>query len=334
MLKSQRQKLKVLSKQTADKVFSLLLELNQTNDEPMDLCCLYKAPMMLVSNNETEKANRILDEIRKNNMQGDGDFLTNSSKKSVKPEYEHFWCYINGWIIRAAYALGRRDIINQSLPFVLRYYDNEFGVFVTNRNHYCDVLTNAHLGLVCLEQHHMKQALNAGYYLTKMIDNQPELSKGFYLTSTKNCDVLTESEVATSPFAKVSPQEPFQLYFMIGYPIAYLSMLYQYTCHVDFLEAAKKYANFAITCSPHIEHSDFSHKVAWSLACLYPYSQNDQYLELCHDIIEHFIANRSANGLWHEKDYYTALDQSAEISYWFNEIDKILSSQQRRPIAW
>ena len=150
-----------------------------------DLCCYYKAPMMLLAGGRRKEADALLNVIVTKFMQEEGDFKSSVVLKSIKPEYSEFWIYTNGWILRAANQLRKREMLEAGLAYTDRYRQVETGGFLTHRidsqDGVTDVLTTAHFGLFHLEAGREDIARQAGGYLCRVISKQPDLTDGLYI---------------------------------------------------------------------------------------------------------------------------------------------------------
>ena len=296
-----------------------------------DLCSYYKLPMMLVSAQNYKAANTVLTYIKLHFMTPEGDFLTTNNAKSIKPEYAEFWCYTNGWVVRAAQACQRHDITTPALNYIKKYQLSEHQGFITHsfdKNYSdttTDVLMAAHVGLIHLEGKRLDMAINLGDYLCFAFNKQPSIDSKLYLRMDQD-NVITKYSDEISPFMVVEKSEPNQLYFMVGYPIAYLTLLYEESREKKYLHFAKQYADFALGCNQDLTNSNFSHKLAWSLSILYRNIHDDRYLKAIEAISNHFLRIQGQEGIWYfEDDINTAIDQSAEITGWLIETNKNLA---------
>ncbi|CAF1649116.1 unnamed protein product, partial [Didymodactylos carnosus] len=195
----------------------------------------------------------------------------------------------------------------------------------TNNNGITDILTTAHFGLLQLEDGNIGRAVKAGNYLLKVFEKQPDLTKGLYLRLNKNNELITDYSVEMSWAYIVKKVETEQPYFMIGYPIAYLTLLYEKTGNTNFLKSAKDYMNFALSCNEHIYSSSMSHKLAWAAALLLKHDDNfvQHYLTTVEKIANHFMSQQSEQGML-PGSIDTSYDQSAEVACYFLEIVNIL----------
>jgi hypothetical protein len=294
-----------------------------------DLACYYKSPMMFITANKIESAQLVLKYIQEKFMLKEGDFTTNSYLKSINPIYTEYWSYMNGWILRAAQQLQFKEMSDKAYNYLLKFNLGENKGFLTNEyqleNDISDVLTTAHHGLINLERNNLKIAEEAGNYLSNAIDKQSNLKQGFYLRF-ESIKLIEKFKANEAPLYFIDKSEPDQLYFMLGYPAAFLGLLYEKTDEKKYLEAAKFYLEMALSCENKLLQSNFSHKVAWAASILYKLTHEKKYLEAIEQIIQHFLNQQAENGLWFvDKDDVTAYDQSAEIACWFFEIAKSLT---------
>lgn len=178
-------------------------------------------------------------------------------------------------------------------------------------------------GHIRLERGDIATAIESGNYLINLIDVQPDLTKGFYLRLDKQGNLITDFPKYDSSIHWVSREEPDQLYFMLGYPIAYLGLLFQSTQNFDFFEAAHRYVDFVLSCHEDIFSSNYSHKVAWACSVLFSIRPDQKLEKLITSVMKHFLITQSEEGTWFlEKDILMAYDQSAEIACWFLETAK------------
>lgn len=286
-----------------------------------DIACYYKSPMMFLTAGNVEYAKIILGYIKSNFLMEGGDFKTTRDIKSVKPEYSEYYTYINGWITRAANLSGDHNLKHDAYRFAQQFYqDGSF--FLTNRQcHHSDVLTIAHCGLLNLELGNKTISLTAGDQLSTVLQQQDKSEDGFYLRVDESRKLVRDFDTGMSLFYYVSSRKPNQLYFMVGYPCAYLSILYKETHDEKYLVAAKGYFEFALKCGDNIFQSMFSHKLAWAASLLFQITEDERYLTAIEKIASYFISTQDKDGMWLASEgSNTSLDQSAEIACWFMNI--------------
>lgn len=322
--------------QSASKVVQYLEKQLQEDgsygDQATDLSCYYKSPMLFIMAGKSDIARRLLNHIQGAFMQSNGDFKTNAESKSIKPEYTYFWSYMNGWMIRAAQRLDMQKMTDAAYAYFKQYHLPDGGFLthnITDNPAFTDILTGAHHGLVHLEMGNRELAMAAGDYLCEAIRFQPDIQKGFYLTFDKQGKPIKDYDASLALFSFLDREAPDQFYFMLGYPAAYLCILYQHTQEERFLQAAKYYIDYALTCHKNVYQSYFSHKIAWASAYLYNVTGDKKYLHAVETIVDFFFRQQTSSGLWHD-DFNTSYDQSAEIACWFLDIVQNLQEVERK----
>lgn len=310
---------------TVDYFESHLTKKGSLGEQVTDLAAYYKLPMLLITAGKKTHALNVLKYIESKFMNESGDFLTKDGLKSIKPEYNDYWCYQNSWLVRAAQRLKQEALFNRGYNYLsLSYLENKSGFYTNNfgaNNQITDVFTASYHGLISLERKNINVSLAAGDYLCEAINRQPNLDEIFYLRFDEKLEPIIKFDDEKSVFYAVKKTHEEQLYFMIGYPSAYLALLYQETNNEKYLSAAKAYLDFALTCHENIFKSDFSHKIAWAASIIYPLTREKKYLSAIEKITSHFISKQSDNGMWYpDQDLNTSYDQSAEIACWFLEI--------------
>lgn len=302
--------------------------------EAKDIACYFKSPMMFLASNKPQAAKAVLKHIKTAFMTAEGDFKTSETLKSANGAYIEFWSYTNGWITRAANQLGLEEISQSANRYLKQYHLGEKSGFSTNQVNkdpkVTDVLTVAHHGLLNLEMGNLEIAISAGNYLCQAINKQPNLKNGFYLRLDNEGNLITSFPKEQTAFYFVSSTEPNQLHFMIGYPAAYLAMLYKKTKNLDFLTAAKSYLDFSLSCDKSVYACDFSHKIAWAASLVYECTGDVKYLAVIDKIADHFIAKQQKDGMWFSDDINASYDQSAEIACWFLDIVKNVNEFKKK----
>lgn len=299
-----------------------------------DIACYFKSPMMFLAAGKPDAALAVLKHIKKTFMCSDGDFKTAEKIKSANQAYIEYWSYTNGWIVRAASLLKQADICNPGIEYLNKFKLAGSLGFLTNQPQpnsiETDVLTAAHHGLINLERNNIDVMIIAGNYLCEALSKQLDLKKGFYLRINNRGELITQFPKEKTPFYYVSTAEPNQLHFMIGYPSAYLAILYKKTNDPKYLKAAKAYLDFSLSCDASVYQCNFSHKIAWAASLVYECTGDKKYLEVIAKITDYFIKQQSNNGMWFPEDTNSSFDQSAEIACWFLDIAKNINSPKKK----
>lgn len=310
---------------------SQLTEDGSYGDAVPDLASYYKSPYLYASAGKTKEANLLLDHIKNTFMRDNGDFTTAPDSKSENGAFVEYWAYTNGWIARAALKLGRKDVSDSAYKYLKTYFHPNLGGYTTNKpygegNNVVDVLTTAHLGLVALETGDTTVAKKAGDLLADFVEKQPDLSTNFYLRMSSDRKIGTEFPDDAAIFFTVRADQPNQAYFMIGYPLAFLGLLHRQMKASKYLDTAKKYMDFAMSCHDGIFSFYFSHKVAWGAAILANITGEKRCSEFAQKIGDYLLSIQDDEGTWLASEpAHTSFDQTAEIAIWLKEIAKELS---------
>lgn len=336
---------------------SRLTEDGSYGSEVRDLACYYKSPLLFYISGKAEAANRVLNYIKSRFMRSNGDFTTEGNTKSENVAFVEYWAYINAWIAIASQKMGRFDVAYPAYQYLTSFYHPHLGGFTTKKpyesggknlfssqsflldssslnNHksyesdgqnVLDVLTTAHLGLAALYFGDLEKAKNAGNLLQKIIAIQPDIKSRFYLRIDDNESLLTKFSEKIELFFNVSATQPNQAYFMIGYPIAFLGILYRATGDDICLKTGQKYLEFASKCSG-IDSFHFSHKVAWGAAIIANLTKDIEDAKISTNIADYLLSIQAEDGAWFKDEpAYISFDQTAEIAIWLREISTELS---------
>lgn len=301
-----------------------------------DISCYCKSPFLFILSGKNECAEKMLKFIQHEFMNDQGDFQTSFFVKSTNPLYEEFSSYVNGWIVRAAQYLKMNSITDNGMDYLSRFkakgVDNGYHTHPSDTGDECtDVLTTTHLGLINLEAGDLTAANSAGNYLCNIYNSQPNLNHGFYLRFHNSVDPVFDFKSKENNLYFIDKNKPDQLYFMIGYPAAYLATLYKRTGNKKFLEGAKSYLDFALSCNNPLHQSESSHQIAWAASILYSITGEVKYLTVIQTITDFLLNLQENSGMWFELDIdrNKLYDQSTEIACCFLEMHNNLKKADK-----
>lgn len=290
-------------------VENLLQEDGSIRGFPNDLACYYKAPTFFLTQGRGDLANKVLNHIRLNFMQSDGDFMSSKKLKSANPAFVEFWIYTNGWIASGAQRLGRFDISYPAWNYYKKYESRK------------DILSAAHLGLTSLYFGDLERAKQCGAFLQRMIDIQDPKSGKFYLMVDENGNLIKNMSSEQKIFEHVDQEQPNQAYFMVGYPLAFLVKLYEATKDEQYLKTAERYFNWILGCTGNIHSFLFAHKVGWAASCYAQITKDPQAIRLANTIANYLVSLQDSNGLFQpSEDLLSTIDYSFELAIWLTEI--------------
>ena len=88
----------------------------------------YKVPAALQVSGKTKSANKMIDWIRNNGLNNNGDFGPRPTN-----ELKSYWyTYYNTWVILGAQRLGQFDIAQKGFEFVSEFWDKKSGGFFSD----------------------------------------------------------------------------------------------------------------------------------------------------------------------------------------------------------
>lgn len=292
---------------------------------PDDLVCYYKLPYLLTARGEHILVNHLLNYI-KATFFSENNQITFTNKKTNNPLMAKFWGYVLGWLALASHKLGRFDISYPAHDYLTKFQSQDHGGFATSdpwglTDDSMDIITTAQLGRLALYFGQKTQAAKAGDFLNWNLNSQENIEKSMYLFSNNQGKQVQDFPKDMAFIYELKKEEPNQAYFMIGLPCAFLVELYQATNNPTFLNAAKQYGDFALSCHESIKRFHFSHKVAWAMSLLYKVTKEEKYLSLCKSISNYLIEIQGPEGIWlKDQSPIDSLDQSVENAIWLNEI--------------
>ena len=294
-----------------------------------DLTASYKSPTTLYGAGLVKEAIRVVNFIKNRFLQADGNLLTSTGFKSGDPAYTEYYHYTNAWVAMGAQRLGRFDVAVPTHHYLLDFYNPQQGGFNTNAPYNAnqadssvtDTLSISHGGLMALYFGDMEKAKAAGDLLLDLYAAQDDLDTGFYLRIDSQGKPIKTFPKDSAVFYLISSKEDNQAYFFVGYPIAYLGLLYRATGDQRYQEGANAYLDYAMSISGNIRSFFFAHKVGWGAAICAKNTGNPDYAQFARQIADYLVSIQQANGQFlPELGVFSSYDQTSEIALWLRYI--------------
>ena len=161
-------------------------------------------------------------------------------------EFADFYPYLNQWWITCGVRLGRFDFIEKAFNYVDRYWYNPatqaqvvqdpLNENPDGYNEHC-IFNSAHIGNSYLFMGQKDKAIAVGNRIVNMTDAQPDLNGSghglrFYMRFKDDFSLIKgypEGARGVKNAAICKGDQPFQCWWSLGYPIAFLANLYNYT---------------------------------------------------------------------------------------------------------
>lgn len=126
-------------------------------------------------------------------------------------------------------------------------------------------------------------------------------------------------------FHVITAAEPNQAFFMLGYPMAFLTKLYQFTDNRSYTDSADDIFEFLSSCHESLFSFHLAHKVAWGSAILASVSESsskrERYLTVSKRITDYLVSIQNDEGTFLKgSPEIDNIDQSCEIAVWLREI--------------
>ena len=296
------------------------------SDAPDDIAVYYKLPTMLLMAGRTKEAHTVLDYIQERFMLPNGDFRVSDDEKTKSAALNLYYGYMNGWVAVAAQRMGRFDISNKAYKFLQRFIHPELGGAVAageykpGETNEVDIFMTSHIGLANLYFGDVKKAIKAGDLVTMFVKKERKQDQ-FYLRMDDNWKLVTDFPDDLKPFYVVKIKEPGQLYFFLGYPVAFLAKLYQATGDATYLDTAEDILDYLMTSHEAIYESGFAHKVAWAASIVSRITNKSKYADLSGKIADFLVTLQDDSGIFLlDQPPLDRYDQSAELGLWLREI--------------
>ncbi|XP_071092153.1 uncharacterized protein [Haliotis cracherodii] len=310
-------------------------------DVRYDIDSMYKLPNQLLLDGRPREANRLLNNLKKNFLQQNGDFLsfpekTGWERKTSDWHVTYNWPYVNAWICMAAQKAGRFDISFPSFNYLKTFWNPNLGAF-----NWCEpydaakegrgvdqsscIFLNSHLGFTCLYFGDLDKARSTGDAIIKAFDGQPNLDEGLYMKiSGDKGEVVTEGwgeDPKKTLFFVVKRKVGGQMYWQLGYPIIFLYKLHLATGEPRYLEYSKKVADFAHSCHSDVLTYDKSHKVMYGAGLLAAATKEEKYKKMAETIADSILGHQGKDGRWlPECPILDIFDQTSENAGWYREM--------------
>lgn len=313
-----------------------------------DLAAYYKTCCALLMSGRRADAKNVMNYVQLRFASPDGDFVTGGETgKTANEALKMYDPYINGWLALGALRLELNELQVQVSQWLSKFRHPALGGALLKPysppgdedygNNSVDMLLTAHLGLLSLETNDMEAAVSAGECLLTHLGAQEDvdgkLGKAVFLRlDDVSMSVEEDYPAELEPFYAVDSRKPNQLYFMVGYPMAYLCKLYSATQERRFLQGAIQLAEFCLTCHESMYSFHFAHKIAWATACLWEITGDWKYIQMSIRIAESLLDAQDADtgAFLPGEPLHDSIDQTAEVSMWLREVNRILEKAPQR----
>lgn len=276
---------------------------------------------------ENRAANRLCNWILAQEMTPEGDFGKNPATK------KEAYIYKNAWIVLGSHRLGRYEISQKGMDFILCFRDPASGGFYSNPTERDtstkqDLKVVGYCGLAALATGRMDIALDGARWLRMLMQSQPSFPEKLYTVYSRAEGLhLTPDPNDVFRYVVMSDSPDDEHFSQIGIAGGFLARLYQATGESEWLTLAKEYMRFAEVASDSLFQSVRSCKVGWAAALLFTLTGESKYNAMALRVAATLIATQAGMGSWNSPELNRPDgDITAEMVIWLDEIYQAVSS--------
>jgi hypothetical protein len=263
---------------------------------PLD--AYYKTPCALLGSGHDEEANRVLDFVAARLLQHDGDL-----DGTGVAWYETFRIYPHAWLACGALQLGRHDVADPLVRFLVSRWNDETGGFRSGGDDTEEIMTTSMAGLACLWAGHAEVGRGVAAWLERVMRTQPDLRRGLYHVWKPGIG-LVEGDKSVAYLVDAS--QPKQWYFQYGISAAYLSQHFLRENDAGSLDLARRYLHASAHCHEDVYRRPQSGKIGWGAAWTFASSHSPDDALLMEKVIDGLCALQCGDGSWNAEGVYEA----------------------------
>jgi hypothetical protein len=240
----------------------------------------YKVGAAFASMGAAAAAERVFDYIKAHHLRPDGDLAPRDNPWHIGVHYQ----YANGWTVIGAQKLGRYDVAQPALRFLLSQQDLVHGGFYSLRaeagqRQRCDTMSTGIAGIACLAAGQLDAARRAAAFLETLIDMQPAPEERFYATINADGKLGVEFPPDEAAWRVVDTHKRDQVWYAVGLPFSFALLMQQATGEERYARLARWFFDFQTRCVNPWEGGS-SGKAAWGCAMLYHYTAEPRYRDI------------------------------------------------------
>ncbi|PKM69757.1 MAG: hypothetical protein CVU94_02350 [Firmicutes bacterium HGW-Firmicutes-19] len=283
-----------------------------------DLSAHYKAPYLYAAIGDPVQGRHYAKLIFEKYQKADGDFRTAEKEKG----WAHLACspanryiYSNGWVICGLRRLGYYGAAEKGMNFVRRFQTPKMGGFASrfevhsgNVNlRFLDSSSTSSAGLALLACGDIKTAIQAGEFILRLLDAQPDPDKYYYCSWDEESGLMTDiwgnedtgALRGRKQFCLSTETDPrYELTWLVGKPMKFLAKLYDMTGENRFLEGARRLLSFFERLDHERVHNYGSCKIMWASAELYRLTGETHFAKTAEEIFQWFCESMTPEGIW------------------------------------
>lgn len=300
-------------KQAAIKAVKWLIK--QQNDDgsfqPLGegMAGFHKVPYALALSGQSGRGVRLCTWIVDYSLDEDGDLGATFGRQGP---LERYYLYPTAWTVAGAQRLGQFGLSLRAWDFIASLQHPDTGGFLrtgpdAGLDDEQDMLGTAVAGLASLYMGDERVATDAGEFLVRRWESQPQTGDRMYLMVRRGEEPVRvhgegpdEEYVLQVGSSKDEDPPEGQWYFVPGLVAAFLARLSEATGERRYLHVAQEYVDFCETGADDRYTSPRSGFLGWGASILYALTGNVNYERIAESVAGAIIARQAPDGSWLE----------------------------------
>ena len=291
----------------------------------------YKTPYALALAGRRRRAQRLMEWVAQHHLASNGDFRA-PERKARSRSHESWPVYADAWLVQGAHVLGRWDLSQQGVAFILSTQAPSGGFpALDGETPYLEPVCTSWGGMAALATGHVPEACRAGDLLAAMASSQPDPGR-FYSRMEMDGGLGIDVPAGAELSYYVDAGRTGQIYYNPGISLILLCHLCRATGDERYLEAGKDVFTFTEQCAADVYAFPPSGKLGVGCALLYALTGMPAAQRAAIRLGEYLLETQSDDGYWDlpDEEVYAAvedkagfevrLDISSEFTTWLMEI--------------
>lgn len=265
----------------------------------------YKAVIGLAAAGCHHESERMLNYVVQRFLRDDGDLDGRGCAW-----FDQFSIYPHAWLLMAAVARARFDLVRLWADFLERHQDPDNGGFYgtpasLRQRGEQELMTTGVVAIALLWAGRMASALRAGAWIRRLYEAQPDLARGLYFVWHRRTGLVTEfpADKAVEYWIDASRKE--QWYFQYGVGAALSASLYGATGDHTWLKLGRQYLDATAHCRDDVFRQGTSGKIGWGAAWMYRMTRDPADRKIAIAVHDNLRAAQHADGWWSVQNIYS-----------------------------
>ncbi len=264
------------------------------------------------------EAHRLLTWVFHNRLREDGEL------KSYNGDF-----YKYSWFFQGAHRLGRFDLSYPVISNNIAAQTMCGGLPLFAGDTYCRSLATCWTGVSAIYAGNLEVARRAAEWAISVYQQQPEQGKFYFQTS--RCGQLVTPDMHPEGALHIDCSRPKQDYWEVGLPMQLMCRLYMVTRKQRYLDYARKFFEFKLSCYEDAFTFVGSGKSSLAAALYYLITGDEQARDCAMKFADFLVDTQYPEGGWRDPDEPDQLliyiDHAAEFNIWLHELSSAIESR-------